>query len=68
MECPRIESSFKENRYTAEIFVLVEGEKCCSIILKRKSVNTGYAAIDFYETTTKLVAFIKIMNFLFLII
>jgi hypothetical protein len=26
----------------AGIFVLVEGEKCCRIILKRKNGNTGY--------------------------
>ena len=65
MQCQSIESSFDENRLTmpvAGICVLVEGEKCCRIILKRKNGSTGYAAIDSYETTSKLVGFI-IMNF-----
>jgi hypothetical protein len=65
MQCQSIESSFDENRLTmpvAGIFVLVEGEKCCRIILKRKNGNTGYAAIDSYEITSKFVGFI-IMNF-----
>jgi hypothetical protein len=61
MECPRIESSFEENRFTmpaAGIFLLVEDEKCCRIILKRKSEKTGSVAIDSNETTSKLVSFI----------